>query len=100
MILSGVTCKGVSVLISLYTGAVGVNLPSMVEYTWGVSSLGLPLFHSFHFNVEASSRATKLGVSPVKNTLEDGTLFHSPIACLKICIILYNFISYFITYCS
>ena len=72
----------------------------MVEYICGISSLGSPLCHSFHFNVEASSRATKLGVSPVEDSLEDGILFCSPIACLKIWYNTLYFVSYFITYGS
>ena len=71
---SVVTSKVISVLISSYTGAVGVKCPSMVEYIRGVFPLGSPLLHSFCFKAGASSRAAKLGVIPVNGTHVDGTL--------------------------
>ena len=73
---SVVTSKVVSVLISSYTGAVGVKCQSMVEYIFGVFSLGSPLLHSFCFKAGASSRTAKLGVIPVNGTHVDGTLVH------------------------
>ena len=94
---SGVTLKGVSILISSYAGAVGVNLPSLVEYMWGVSICGSPLFHSFPFKVDASSRATKLGVSSDADTLVDGTLFPSSMACFNVWYNILYLVSYFLT---
>ena len=73
---SVVTFKGISILISSYTGAVGVKCPSIVEYICGVFPLGSPLLHSLCFKEGASSRAAKLGVIPVDGTCVGETLVH------------------------